>query len=137
VMANQYLFDVFYNVLSNAIKFDSSSRVKVDVFASEEKGTAGDHWLISIVDRGRGIPDDRKKVVFERFATGVTGVKGFGLGLSIVKAVVDSYRGRIWVEDRMQGDFTKGTVFKITLPMASHAADRQKDSGSAERPTDS
>jgi PAS domain S-box-containing protein len=134
VMANQYLFDVFYNILSNAIKFDSSSRVKVDVFASEEKSAGGDYWLISVSDRGRGIPDDRKKVVFERFATGVTGVKGFGLGLSIVKSVVDSYKGKIWVEDRVKGDFAKGTVFKIMLLKAEPTDEsvRRKDSGVAE-----
>ncbi|MEM0343669.1 MAG: GAF domain-containing protein [Thermoplasmata archaeon] len=118
VMANQFIHDLFENLFSNALKFDSSSRVKVDVLISETSSAAGDMWLLSVVDRGRGIPDDRKKVVFERFATGVTGVKGFGLGLSIVKAIVDKLGGRIWVEDRVPGDFTKGTVFKIMLPKA-------------------
>jgi signal transduction histidine kinase len=70
------------------------------------------------VDRGRGIPDDRKKAVFERFATGMTGIKGFGLGLSIVSTIVEKLGGRIWVDDRIQGDFSKGAVFKVLLPKA-------------------
>lgn len=119
VMANQHAGDLFANIISNAVKFDSSKRVKVDISISEESTGQGDYWIVSVMDRGRGIPDDRKKVVFERFATGMTGVKGFGLGLSIVSAIVDKYGGRIWVEDRVKGDFTKGTVFKIMLPKAA------------------
>jgi len=116
ILANEYLNEVFLNVISNAVKFDTSMRVRVDVSIKDEASPQGDSWLISIVDRGRGIPDDRKGVVFERFATGVTGVKGFGLGLSIVSAIVQKFGGRIWVEDRIKGDASKGTVFKIMLP---------------------
>jgi len=116
VRANEYINEVFYNVLSNSVKFDTSRRVRVDVSIEEEVTTQGDSWVISVTDRGRGIPDDRKKIVFERFATGMTGIKGFGLGLSIVSAAVAKYGGRIWVEDRVKGDFSKGTVFKIMLP---------------------
>ena len=116
VMANEYLSDIFLNVLSNAVKFDISPRVRVDVMIDDEVSPQGNSWLISVADRGRGIPDDRKSIVFERFATGVTGIKGFGLGLSIVSAIVERYGGRIWVEDRIKGDASKGTVFKILLP---------------------
>ena len=105
-------------MLSNAVKFDQSMRVKVNVSVDPESTTDGEYWHISITDHGRGIPDDRKKTVFERFATGMTGVKGFGLGLSIVSTMVDRFGGRIWVEDRVPGDYTKGAVFRIMLPKA-------------------
>jgi signal transduction histidine kinase len=118
VKANTFLRDLFVNILSNAVKFDQSKRVRVDVSVSMAQLTNGEYWLVSVVDRGRGIPDDRKTAVFERFATGETGVKGFGLGLSIVRTVVDRFGGRIWVEDRIEGDFSKGAVFKILLPKA-------------------
>ncbi len=125
VLANEYLSDIFLNVLSNAVKFDISPRVRIDVSIGEEEAPQGTCWLISVADRGRGIPDDRKSIVFERFATGVTGIKGFGLGLSIVSAIVEKYGGRIWVEDRIKGDSSRGTVFKILLPKCDrqgHAA---------------
>ncbi|HEX9908429.1 MAG TPA: GAF domain-containing protein [Thermoplasmata archaeon] len=118
VRANSYLFDLFHNVISNAVKFDSSGRIKVDIRVEEERASYGEYWVVSVADHGRGIPDDRKQVVFERFATGVTGVKGFGLGLSIVKSIVEKFNGRIWVEDRVKGDSSKGTVFRISLPKA-------------------
>ena len=129
VMANQFISDLFQNLLSNSLKFDSSKRVRVDVAISEEVTSHGSSWIVSVIDRGRGIPDDRKKVVFERFATGMTGVKGFGLGLSIVKSIVDKFGGRIWVEDRVGGDFTKGTVFKIKLPKAPNPSGPERTPG--------
>ena len=119
VKANDYLHELFQNIISNAVKFDSSKRVRVEVSVTEEATASGASWVVSVADRGRGIPDDRKNAVFERFATGITGVKGFGLGLSIVKSIVDKFGGRIWVEDRIKGDFTKGTVFKMVFPKVS------------------
>jgi signal transduction histidine kinase len=129
VMANQSLHEMFMNIISNAVKFDSSMKVRVDVSVAEETTTQGAFWVVSVTDRGRGIPDDRKRVVFERFATGVTGVKGFGLGLSIVKSIVDRFGGRIWVEDRVPGDFSKGSVFKIALPRATPPAEKAPEPG--------
>ena len=118
VMANSSFGDLFANLLSNAVKFDSSERVRVDVAVDTERISENEYWLVSISDRGRGIPDDRKKTVFERFATGMTGIKGFGLGLSIVSTMVEKFNGRIWVEDRVEGDFSQGAVFKVLLPKA-------------------
>ncbi len=118
VRANNYVNDLFMNIISNAVKFDTAKTVRVDVAVDEMKDSRGDFWVISVTDRGRGIPDDRKRTVFERFATGETGVKGFGLGLSIVGTIVEKFQGRIWVEDRVNGDFAKGAVFKIMLPKA-------------------
>ncbi|HJX04969.1 MAG TPA: GAF domain-containing protein, partial [Thermoplasmata archaeon] len=82
VMANDYIRELFQNIISNAVKFDSSKRVKIEAFIAEETTASGASWVVSVADRGRGIPDDRKNAVFERFATGMTGIKGFGLGLS-------------------------------------------------------
>ncbi len=118
VRANGYINDMFLNIIMNAAKFDSAKVVRVEVTVDEVKDSRGEFWVVSVSDRGRGVPDDRKQTVFERFATGATGVKGFGLGLSIVGTIVEKYQGRIWVEDRVRGDFSKGSVFKVMLPKA-------------------
>ena len=118
ILANHYLNDLFLNIVSNSVKFDGARKVKVEITVSDENTPQGAYWVVSVADRGRGIPDDRKKAVFERFATGMTGIKGFGLGLSIVSTIIEKYGGRIWVEDRISGDFSKGAVFKIMLPKA-------------------
>jgi len=129
VLANQHVHDLFQNVLSNAVKFDSARNVRVDISVSESEDAQGNFWIVSITDRGRGIPDERKRAVFERFATGMTGVKGFGLGLSIVSTIVEKYHGRVWVEDRVKGDFSKGAVFKIMLPKAGVPREGVSNSG--------
>jgi signal transduction histidine kinase len=125
VRANHFVDEVFTNILANAVKFDSSKVVKIDVSIEEFSDTQGDFWKVSIADHGRGVPDDRKQTIFERVTTGATGVKGFGLGLSIVSTIIEKLQGRIWVEDRTKGDFTKGAVFKVVLPKAKRNGRRQ------------
>jgi len=74
------------------------------------------YWHIQIVDRGRGIPDERKEALLKGFVPGEARIKGSGLGLIIVRMLVDRYEGRIWFSNRVQGDHTKGTVTNILLP---------------------
>jgi signal transduction histidine kinase len=80
-----------------------------------------DEVTLRVVDTGPGIPEERRRDVFERFvrldgsrqrATG-----GAGLGLAIVKQLVTAHGGRIWIEDPPAGS-TSGTVFAFTLPRA-------------------
>jgi signal transduction histidine kinase len=70
---------------------------------------------ISIADAGSGIPADKLGAVFEPFYT--TKQQGLGLGLSIVRTIVESYGGRIWAENRVGG----GVVVRFTLPLAQAA----------------
>ena len=73
---------------------------------------------VSVSDTGTGIPNDKLKGVFETFYT--TKQQGIGLGLSIVRTIVETYGGKIWAENR-NGD--GGAVFRFTLPLAkAHAA---------------
>ena len=63
-----------------------------------------DSWIVYVKDRGNGIPDKYKEVIFDRFRRiEKHGVKGSGLGLSIVKRVVDLHNGNVWVEDNPEG----------------------------------
>ena len=71
-----------------------------------------------VEDDGPGIPDDFKSRIFNRMLKGTDKAKGMGLGLYLVKSLVDSYGGRVWVEDRVPGDHTKGARFVVMLPAA-------------------
>lgn len=112
VSANPLLKDVFANLVDNAIKHSGSApRLYVAVTRAEP----GSYRTI-VEDNGPGIPDERKEDVFRRFRRGQTTARGTGLGLYIVKTLVESLGGSVWVEDRVPGDHTKGARFVVLLP---------------------
>ena len=126
VVADDLLDEVFTNVLSNAIKYTDGSRVPIDIKLEEVVGTADKDdgktgkargfVKVSIVDGGKGIPDEMKKRAYTRY---LDSASGSGLGLSIVHAlVVDRYGGKVNISDRVKGDHTKGTSVEIWLPRA-------------------
>jgi len=96
--------EVFINLMDNAFKY-GASEVIVD-------GVNKDKYVeIRISDDGPGIPDNKKKIIFKPFET-LSSKKGSGLGLTIVKMIIDLHEGKIWVEDNKP----KGSIFVIQLP---------------------
>ena len=71
---------------------------------------------VSVEDNGPGIPDDNKGTIFNRALMSTSKAKGMGLGLYLVKSLVDGYNGRVWVEDRIAGDQTRYARFVVLLP---------------------
>ena len=71
--------------------------------------------MVTVSDYGKGIPDSMKKELFNRF---YSKAKGSGLGLSIVRTLVERYKGKIWVGDRVYEDYTQGTAFGMIFPAA-------------------
>ncbi|MHA1726923.1 MAG: ATP-binding protein, partial [Promethearchaeota archaeon] len=65
--------------------------------------TDEDCILIEFVDNGKGIEDERKESIFLRGTTDKGTIHGMGIGLSLVKMIIDGYKGKIWVEDRIKG----------------------------------
>jgi signal transduction histidine kinase len=115
IMAEDLLDEIFINLFSNTIKYTDSSQVKIDVTINDYFIGETKYWMITISDYGKGIPDTMKKELFERF---YSKAKGSGLGLSIVRALVERYRGKIWVGDKVYKDYTKGTTFGMIFPAA-------------------
>ncbi len=103
---------VIINLVGNAIKFsydDGKILVKVDV--------DGDDLLVQVIDHGIGISKKSAGRIFERFHQ-VDGSltrkeQGTGLGLYIVKQIVEAHRGRVWVESK-EG---KGSIFSFAIPL--------------------
>jgi signal transduction histidine kinase len=118
VWADSLVKDVFYNVINNSQKFGEQK--KVEVLVRPDKIADIDYWRVEVRDQGKGIPDERKPMLFQRFENLDTSLaaEGHGLGLSVVKALIDRYQGRVWVEDRINGDPSKGSVFVVMLPKA-------------------
>ncbi len=113
VRAEPILGELFFNILHNAVRVQGKSPW-IEIITEKKD----DRVLISISDKGPGIPDSMKAQLFRRF-----GVKGErirrGIGLSLVKELVDRYDGTIEVKDRIKGDYTKGAKFVVTLPLGN------------------
>jgi PAS domain S-box-containing protein len=98
------------NLLANAARYTPEG-APVEVSVRVVDGGAE----ISVEDRGPGVPDDVKAVVFEAFRQGPEGMShstGMGIGLSLVSRFAELHGGRAWVEDRPGG----GASFKVYLP---------------------
>jgi PAS domain S-box-containing protein len=128
VVASGLMRDAFANIVNNAINH-SIGPVTITISLKKEKQQGADLTRISIEDDGPGIADDRKEKIFDRALMGLTKGVSRGLGLYLVKRLVEEQGGKVWVEDRVPGDHTKGAKFVITMPVVttSEAPSRIED----------
>lgn len=98
------------NLLTNALKYSPSDRPVVVRIRRR-----GDEVLIAVADQGVGISPEDVPHLFERFSRGTSGrrTEGLGLGLYIVRLIVEAHGGHIWVESELG----KGSTFYVTLPL--------------------
>ena len=112
IMANEFLQDVFYNLLHNSVKVTETSEVNIEVEVSLSQ--AGEYLRLDFIDWGTGLDDTMKQTILAGLDERVRRVSG--VGLTLVKQIIDQYKGQISVEDRVKGNHTKGARFVILLP---------------------
>lgn len=107
------LKEIFANLISNAIKYNLDNG-KVFIYHQIKN----EHLLTFVKDTGLGIPKDQQGKIFQKFfrvqSKATEDIQGTGLGLFIVKQLVEKMNGKIWFESE-EG---KGTTFIISLPIA-------------------
>ena len=106
------LTQVLVNLLSNASKYSPAASTITIVICQ-----AGDRWRIEVHDQGAGISEQRRETIFQRFvrlenSPNAVADHGSGLGLSVVKAIVEAHQGEVGV---LPGHY-HGTLFWFTLP---------------------
>ncbi len=120
------LLQALDNVVVNAIKF---SEAEGGVTIEARQNSAGE-VVFSVRDSGVGIPAEHISHLFERFWQGSgSDRRGAGLGLSIVKGIMDAHHGRVWVESAVGA----GSTFYLAIPTVSAAA-CQDEAGAASAP---
>lgn len=101
-----HFINIINNILDNALKY-SIEKVEIDVETFNEN----DYFVIKISDKGIGIPKDKIKYIFEPFYrisnSDTYNIKGFGLGLSYVKKIMNEFKGKI----KVISDIGAGTTF--------------------------
>ena len=112
VMADEvHLTNIIYNLLDNANKY-SREKPEITIVTNNKKGGI----LLKIQDKGIGMSREVSNRIFEKFYREPTGnihdVKGFGLGLTYVKTMLDALGGSI----NVKSDLAKGSTFEIYLP---------------------
>jgi PAS domain S-box-containing protein len=126
VVGDDMLDSVFRNLLKNAIQHNDAASPEILISAAERVGSVE----IRIADNGPGVPDSQKEGIFGRGEKGLES-GGTGLGLYLVRSLVDGYGGDVWVEDRAVADGGPGSdadsprskggggaVFVVELPVA-------------------
>lgn len=111
-MDEMHISNVIYNILDNAVKYSKD----IPILNVKTSNDEAENLLIEITDNGIGIKKENIKHIFDRFYRVPQGnlhdVKGFGLGLSYVKQIIDIHKGSINVESELN----VGTTFIIKLP---------------------
>lgn len=102
------LRQVFQNLISNAVNFNDKEIGLVEIGVEE----AEDFYTFSVKDNGQGIPKEYHEKIFNTFTTLGYQEKSTGMGLSIVKRVLNLYGGEIWLESEV----SKGSTFYFTIP---------------------
>jgi signal transduction histidine kinase len=103
--------NIIFNLLDNAVKYCKSEPIITISTKNDKTGV-----YIAVSDKGIGVKKQDQKRIFDQFFRVSTGnvhdVKGFGLGLSYVKKIVDAHNGKI----KLKSEYNKGTTFEIFIP---------------------
>ncbi len=116
------LADVFTNLITNAIKFMDGGLKRIVIGCDNE----GDYYKFFVDDTGIGIREEYTEQIFKIFRRlDDIDVEGTGVGLAIVKKIVEMHNGKVWVESPVNEG--KGSRFCFTLPITGENFERNKD----------
>jgi PAS domain S-box-containing protein len=108
IEADRYrIHQLFQNIISNAVNFIDKPKGSIKISCKENKN----HYIFSISDNGQGIAKENQEKIFKIFQSIGKHKQSTGLGLSIVKKIIDTYKGEIWFESKVN----VGTTFFIKL----------------------
>lgn len=120
VCEETHIMQLFQNLLSNAIKYNDKPQGWIKINCVDD----GDFWKFSVADNGPGIEEKHFERIFRMFQVLSVNekVQGTGVGLTVVKKIVELYGGRVWVHSEVG----KGSTFFFTFPKQESAVRNQE-----------
>ncbi|MBX2903825.1 MAG: tetratricopeptide repeat protein [Chitinophagales bacterium] len=115
VMAHQSLMvQLIQNIVNNGLKYNRSEVPSVSISDVSDNNET----IIAIADNGIGIPEQQRQKAFKMFSRlhSASEFEGTGIGLAMCKKIMDFYRGRVWIEDGING----GSIFYLAFPNSKH-----------------
>ena len=106
------LQQLFQNLISNALNYNDKEKGKIEIGYKEEE----EFWQFYVKDNGKGIDEQYFDKIFNTFQKLESNLESTGIGLSIVKKIVDIYGGKIWLTSKLG----EGTTFYFTLKKENH-----------------
>jgi signal transduction histidine kinase len=116
VNASDFLYDIFRIILNNAVRYNDNSEVEIEIRTKPVQEQGINYIKIEFKDNGTGMPDKMKENAFYKIYEKPNSFKRIGLGLLLVREVIQSFKGKVWAEDRIKGDYKKGTNIIILIP---------------------
>lgn len=115
IKADKYrLQQLFQNLITNAFNYNDKEKGKIEIGSKEQE----EFWEFYVKDNGKGIEEKYFDKVFNTFEKLENNGKSTGIGLSIVKKIVDTYGGKIWLTSQLN----KGTTFYFTIKKQPYGA---------------
>jgi len=103
---------VLFNIINNSVKYSSVNKL-INIVSALQNNSA----IIEIEDQGIGIPESDQKFIFDPFFRSVSNeIKGAGLGLAIVRHIMDAHNGKI----ELQSKINTGTKFRLIFPLSEN-----------------
>lgn len=119
VNAGEILDEILFNILDNAVKYSKEDRTRIEVNFQGIEIDGRKFSTIKICDHGTGVPDNLKERIFTRRKDATASfARGFALDLYTCRKYIESWEGKIWVEDRVKGKSSEGACFVISLPIS-------------------
>ncbi|TXT57278.1 MAG: putative Histidine kinase [Promethearchaeota archaeon] len=118
IFGNHFILDALKNLLRNSVIHNENKQIKIIIRLDKIKENSKNYVKLSIIDNGKGIPDPQKKAIInENIETNIS-LKRIGLGLALVKKILNCLDGEIRISNKIYGDSSKGSKISILIPEA-------------------
>ena len=117
IIADHFIEYLFDNILQNAVIHNTNPIVEIQIKVSEIKTESENYIRFQFIDNGVGIVEERKKSILDKVHNRSKSVKGGGLGLVLVSAILKRYDGKIAIKNRIKEVPSEGTNVEILIPI--------------------